>query len=99
MEIEIKGLIEFCKAISTSPTEVSKSPELVDALSFCIDSLSKCNCSNKAATEIHENKYVEIADKFSQETIKILAEILDPNKTYSNISITFPHTNKIIKIK
>lgn len=99
MEIEIKGLIEFCKAISTSPTEVSKCQELVDALSFCIDSLSKCNCANKPATEIHESKYVEIASKFSQETVNILAEILDPNKAYSAINITFPHSNKIIKIK
>ena len=99
MEIEIKGIIEFCKAISTSPTQVSKCPELVDALSFCIDSLSKCNCSNKAATEIHESKYTEIAEKFSKSTISALEEILDPNKTYSRINITFPYSDKIIKIK
>lgn len=99
MEIEIKGLIEFCRAISTSPTEISKCPELVEALSFCIDSLAKCNCSSNQTSEPHETKYVEIAEKFSQESIKVLAGILDPNNTYSGVTITFPYSDKIIKIK
>lgn len=99
MEIEIKGLIEFCKAIATNPTEISKCPQLVEALSFCLDNLSKCNCSDMKSSEAYENKYVEFAEKFSKDTVEILAQILDPNKTYSSVIISFPYTDKYIKIK
>lgn len=99
MELEIKGLIEFCKAISSSPTEVSKSTQLVEALNFCLEGLGKCDCSNKPNIQTYEKKYLQIAARFSKETIEILSEILDPNKTYSNISISFPDSNNKIKVK
>jgi hypothetical protein len=99
MELEIKGLIEFCKAISSSPTEVSKSTELVDALSFCIDALTKCDCSNKVNVEVYEKKYTQLSLGFSKDTLKILEQILDPNLTYSKIHISFPNTNIKITVK
>ena len=57
MELEIKGFIEFCKAISFHPTEVGKSEQLVKALSFCLNGVSNCDCSNKPSTENFEKKY------------------------------------------
>jgi hypothetical protein len=99
MELEIKGLIEFCKAISSSPTEISKSSQLVEALSFCLEGLGKCDCSNKPNIETYEKKYSEMAAKFSEETIKVLGEIFDPNKSYSSINISFPNNNNKIKVK
>lgn len=99
MEIEIRGFIEFCKSISTNPTEIVKSPELVDSLSFCISNLSNCNCSNKPSTEALEKKYLEIAEKFSQNSLDCLGRIFDPNSAYSSIYISFPCSDKKIKIK
>lgn len=99
MELEIKGLIEFCKAISSSPMEVAKSSQLVEALSFCLEGLGKCDCSNKPNLETYEKKYSEIAFNFSEETIQILQEIFDPNKAYSSINISFPNNNNKIKVK
>lgn len=99
MELEIKGLIEFCRAISSSPTEVSESTELVDALSFCLDSLGKCDCNNKPAVESYEKKYSDLALAFSEDTIKKLEKILDPNLAYSKIYISFPNTNLKITVK
>ena len=99
MELEIKGLIEFCKAISSSPTEISKSSQLVEALSFCLEALGKCDCSNKPNIQVFEKRYSEMAVKFSNETVQTLGEILDPNKAYSTINISFPDTNNKIKVK
>lgn len=99
MELEIKGLIEFCRAISSSPTEVAKSKELVDCLSFCLDGLSNCNCSNKPSVESYEQKYLERASSFSKDALKVLGVILDPNSAYSDIYISFPNIDKKIKIK
>lgn len=99
MELELKGLIEFCKAICTNPTEIAKSKELVESLSFCLDGLSKCDCSNKPDMESFEKKYLEIAESFSKDALDILSQILDANSTYSNIYISFPHSDKKIKIK
>ena len=99
MELELKGFIEFCRAISSSPVEVAKSKQLVDALSFCLNSLSNCNCSNKPSVENFEKKYLETASEFSDDSLRVLAAILDPNSAYSNIYISFPHSENKIKIK
>ena len=99
MELEIKGFIEFCKAISFHPTEVAKSEQLVEALSFCLNGLSNCNCSNKPSVENFEKKYLEMASEFSNDSLKVLSVILDPNSTYSNIYISFPYSENKIKIK
>ena len=40
-----------------------------------------------------------MAVKFSNETVQTLGEILDPNKAYSTINISFPDTNNKIKVK
>jgi hypothetical protein len=99
MELEIKGFIEFCRAISSNPTEVAKSKQLVDALSFCLNSVSNCNCSNKPSAENFEKKYLEMANEFSNDSLNVLSVILDPNSTYSNIYISFPYSENKIKIK
>ena len=99
MELEIKGFIEFCKAIASNPIEVSNSKDLVECLSFCIDGLNKCNCSNKKESTPYEQKYLEIAESFSEDSLRTLGAILDPSSIYSDIYISFPHTDKKIKIK
>jgi hypothetical protein len=99
MELELKGFIEFCRAISSNPTEVAKSKQLVDSLSFCLNGLSNCDCSNKPSSENFEQKYLEIANGFSNDSLNILASILDLNSAYSSIYISFPNTDKKIKIK
>ena len=99
MELEIKGFIEFCRAISLNPTEVAKSKQLVEALSFCLSGFSNCDCSNKPSTENFEKKYLEISHEFSKDSLDILGRILDPNSTYSDIYISFPTSDKKIKIK
>lgn len=99
MQIEIKGFIEFCKAISSNPIEVAKSKDLVDCLSFCIDGLNNCKCSNKIESNSYEQKYLEIVESFSEDTLEILKTVLDPNSIYKNICISFPHVDKKIKIK
>lgn len=99
MELEIKGFIEFCKAISFHPTEVAKSEQLVEALSFCLNGLSNCNCSNKPSVENFEKKYLEISHEFSKDSLDILGRIFDPNSTYSDIHISFANSDKKIKIK
>lgn len=99
LQLEIKGFIEFCKNIASNPIEVSKSKELVDCLSFCVDALTNCNCSNKKESAHYEQKYLEISESFSEDALKSLSIILDPNSTYSNICISFPHSDKKIKIK
>ena len=99
MELEIKGFIEFCKAIASNPKEVSNSKDLVDCLSFCLDGLTNCNCSNKKEATSYEQKYLEIAESFSEDSLRTLGAILDPSSIYSDIYISFPHTDKKIKIK
>ena len=66
MELEIKGFIEFCRAISFNPTEVAKSKQLVEALSFCLSGFSNCDCSNKPSTENFEKKYCYIYKNFKK---------------------------------
>ena len=99
MELEIKGFIEFCKAISFHPTEVGKSEQLVKALSFCLNGVSNCDCSNKPSTENFAKKYLEISHEFSKDSLDILGRIFDPNSAYSDIYVSFANSDKKIKIK
>ena len=48
---------------------------------------------------LDEKKYLEISHEFSKDFLDILGRILDPNSTYSDIYISFPTSDKKIKIK
>lgn len=101
MELEIRGFIEFCKALSKHPDLIIKTPSLPDVIIFCHSSISNCNCGNKELSKRaeFEKTFHEKMIKLPPEVLKEIGTAFDPENTYEIINVSFPENEGLIKLK
>lgn len=100
MDLEIKGFIEFCRALSNHPEAIIKNTELPEVLDFCFNAFSNCKCSSTdvSSSAMYEDLYFKQINKLSAETLRELGKILDEKNTYSSIVLSFSNNNDQIII-